>query len=81
MLKNNNNNTEKVLSDSICIRIVAIKPLKFKKVIMLNFELYNPTNLVFCKGQMEIRKSLKTYWTKFYWHMVVEVSLKRNPRK
>jgi hypothetical protein len=49
MLKNNNN-IEKVLSDSICTRIVAIKPFKFKSNYV-KLELY--TNLVFGKGQME----------------------------
>jgi alcohol dehydrogenase YqhD (iron-dependent ADH family) len=36
---------------------------------MLNFELYNPTNLIFGKGQMAKLASLVP---KSYWLMVVE---------
>jgi hypothetical protein len=40
---------------------------------MLNFELYN--NLVFGKGQIE-KLGVLSQSLKYYWHTVVEVSLK-----
>jgi NADP-dependent alcohol dehydrogenase len=33
---------------------------------MLNFELYNPTNLVFGKGQIKIRKPVPKRELKYY---------------
>jgi alcohol dehydrogenase YqhD (iron-dependent ADH family) len=37
---------------------------------MLNFELYNPTNLVFWKGQIEKLSTLVPQGAKILWRMV-----------